>query len=266
MPVPEDYDWDGRLDIAVYRPSSGIWYVIPSGKPTTFTLTQWGTPTDVPVAGDYDGDGKSDMAVWRPDSGIWYVLLSSSPGSYTCTQWGVSDDVPVPEDFDGDGKMDIAVWRPSNGVWYVIPSTAPFSYYWTQWGLSTDLPILPLTRILGVMGNSSVFSASAILASSAESRSASIVGEKLNAEFSLFPRVHPLSAAGLIVGMAEAAPWETGIRYREILPAEAYAKMGSTDISPEILPISWASGMMENVGGIKTGDVGKTRSYLLQHR
>jgi hypothetical protein len=137
-----DFDGDSRTDITVYRPSSGIWYVLPSGSPESHIDTVWGVSTDIPVPGDYDGDGRSDIAVWRPSSGTWFILFSNSPGTYIARQWGLPTDIPVVGDYDGDGKSDIAVWRPDSGIWYILLSGSPGSYTSTQWGLPTDMPVL----------------------------------------------------------------------------------------------------------------------------
>ena len=139
--VDSDFDDDSISDITVWRPSTGVWYVLLSGSPGFYTATLWGLPEDIPAPGDFDGDGKLDITVWRPSTGVWYVLLSGTPGSYTATQWGLSDDIPAPGDFDGDGKFDITVWRPSTGAWYVLPSNSPGIYTYCQWGVASDIPV-----------------------------------------------------------------------------------------------------------------------------
>ncbi|MBV9959766.1 MAG: VCBS repeat-containing protein, partial [Acidobacteria bacterium] len=91
-PAPGDYNGDGRLDLAIWHPSDGNWWVYYS--PTSYTVQQWGTTGDQPVPGDYDQDGKTDLSVWRPSNGTWYILLSSNSTTKTVA-WGANGDVPV---------------------------------------------------------------------------------------------------------------------------------------------------------------------------
>ena len=129
-----DVDGDGRSELAIYRPSSGSWYLLRSG--TDFTGGagySWGASIDLPVIGDFDGDGRTDLAVvFRPSTGHWFILKSSTNYTTWITyQWGTAGDMPVPGDYDGDGRTDLAVYRPSNGTWYILTS---------EHGLHRDVP------------------------------------------------------------------------------------------------------------------------------
>ncbi|MGY2067595.1 pectinesterase family protein, partial [Blastococcus sp. SYSU DS0619] len=74
---------DGTADIAVFRPSTGQWFV--EGGATTY----WGGTGDIAVPADYDGDGAADIAVFRPSTGQWFV-----EGGAT-TYWGGEEDLAL---------------------------------------------------------------------------------------------------------------------------------------------------------------------------
>jgi spore coat protein A, manganese oxidase len=98
VPVPGDYNGDGRTDIALWRPQTRTWHIIENlidGAALVAREVQWGLEGDKVAPGDYDGDGKTDLAAWRPSDGIWYIL-NSSTDEPTYTHWGLRSDIPIP--------------------------------------------------------------------------------------------------------------------------------------------------------------------------
>jgi hypothetical protein len=133
-----DFDGDGSNDLAVYRPSDGIWY---TQNNAGFTASQFGAAGDKVVSADYDGDGRTDTAVFTVsgDLAVWKIKRSSDSG-ITSEQFGLASDIPTRGDYDGDGINDLAVYRPSTGVWYIKKSNGT-GFTITRFGLSEDKPL-----------------------------------------------------------------------------------------------------------------------------
>jgi len=139
-----DFDGDGRSDLAVYRPTTGEWFVRTSSSGyAAVARYQWGVTGDIPLAADFDGDHRADLAVYRPSTGEWFVMYSSAGYQrWAVFQWGIANDVPLVADFDGDGKADLVVWRPSTGEWFVRYSSTNYATLASfQWGVALDVPL-----------------------------------------------------------------------------------------------------------------------------
>jgi pimeloyl-ACP methyl ester carboxylesterase len=133
--VVDDFDGDGKTDVAVYWPEGGNWYLDQSSGGGA--VRNWGWEAAMPVPADYDGDGCCDVTVYEPDTGTWYVHYSSG-GSHAFT-WGWNETIPAPGDFDGDGRTDITVYHPVSGTWYIRQS-ASGTLREENWGWMDALP------------------------------------------------------------------------------------------------------------------------------
>lgn len=136
LPVPADYDGDGRTDEAVVRLGSPDVWIVHRSLDGGYAFTMFGDDAlhDMPVIGDFDGDGRNDPAVYRPGSpaSSWFVALSR--GGFVTQRWGDSSrpDIPVVADYDGDGRADVAVRRlggQDDFDWFISGSRVGFLHY-----------------------------------------------------------------------------------------------------------------------------------------
>jgi hypothetical protein len=158
--TPEDFDGDGKDDLAVWTeaPATQANFKILQSTTNTVRVEFFGQTGDDPaVVGDYDGDGKADPTVYRcpgiadPDGQCYFFYrgsLNNPSGSVTYVPWGFGVDgdfFPYVGDMDGDGKNDFCIQRanpasPANGQ-FVLLKSADLGIEYINWGLSSDFLI-----------------------------------------------------------------------------------------------------------------------------
>ena len=147
------------VQIGVFRPSTGMWYLDSNGSGTWSgcgtdgCYGQFGMPGDLPVVGDWNYSGTAKIGVFRPSTGMWYLDLNGSGtwsgcGPDSCLgPFGMPGDYPVVGDWTGTGTIKIGVFRPSTGMWYLdLNGSGTWSGCGTdgcygQFGMPGDLPV-----------------------------------------------------------------------------------------------------------------------------
>lgn len=158
QPVACDFDGDHKDSVAVYRASTGTFYVrnsVSSSAP--YYTVQLGTAGDVPVCGDWNGDGIDTVGVYDPRSSRFYLINSATRtgGSPLIqVQFGGPAVLPVAGDWDGDGHATLGVWDPRTHYFYLINSLAPGAAR-ARYSTNTDDGTLPMAGNWGDSGKDS---------------------------------------------------------------------------------------------------------------
>ncbi len=136
-----DFNGDGRSDLAVYQSSSGLWYVRNLVGGAIIWGGQWGYNGALPVPADYDGDGRTDLGVYDPVSGLWYIRSWHLQQVLVWgRQFGGTGFVPVPGDYDNDGSVDLGIYELATGRWTARRvSDNALIFENRQWGWQGDV-------------------------------------------------------------------------------------------------------------------------------
>jgi len=112
-----DYDGDGRSDLAVHATNMSAWGVLLSGaRYGRAVIVEPGETDWRAVPGDYEGAGMTGVGIYVPDYGIWYVWFPSGGHGEFCNLGGTGY-TPAQADYDGDNKTDPVVYRLADGYW-----------------------------------------------------------------------------------------------------------------------------------------------------
>jgi len=121
IPAPGNFNGTGKTVPAVFRPTTGQWFVQGLTTPATFPIGSVAAP------GDYDRVGKDEIAVYNPKTSQWLVASPGATASHVFASFGGPSDIPVPGAYDalttGKSNLEAAVWRPTTGQFFINSPT-----------------------------------------------------------------------------------------------------------------------------------------------
>lgn len=126
-PLPRDFNNDGTDTFAVYRHSSGEFFLknSNSGGAADQTVRFGAADRQAPaspligLSGDWNGNGSAGIGLYDPDASVFYLQNTPANGGQVDAVIELGNGgqglLPVVGDFDGDGTDEVGVYLPASG-------------------------------------------------------------------------------------------------------------------------------------------------------